>query len=188
MSLKNDELLKNVLNSLKKRTFFEKRALLPLKSGLFLPCGTSKTEKSHFFRDFPDLGAGPRKCAAGGRPYRPLFSGKSVSKPTESLGPWKPDFQNGVLDLGRVFSDFFRDFPTFPEISLFSTFSLFPTFLAVLHVKISLLSSKSSILAPFFMPTRLFFIFRREFATNQHVYTARDRHSIKYFMIDCGFN
>ena len=78
----------------------------------------------------------------GGRPYRPLFTVNPCTMPTESLGPWKPDFQKRPLGGKSDFLAFFRLF------RLFSTFSrktaLFP-FLAVLHVKKCLRSPKKAL-------------------------------------------
>jgi len=103
----------------------------------------------------------PKKCLFRGRPYRPLFTVNPGTMPTESLGPWKPDFQKRPL---APKSDFFAFFRLFPLFSTFSRFFPFLHFLAVLHTKNRSGSPKKAFCTLFFafsgtflMPTHLFY-------------------------------
>jgi hypothetical protein len=64
------------------------------RNGLFFDVKVKEIEKRGCFRENPEK---PEKPDFGGRPYRPLFSVKIASKPTESLGPQKPGFQKRAL-------------------------------------------------------------------------------------------
>jgi len=83
-----------------------------------------------------------KKCLFGGRPYRPLFTVNPCTMPTESLGPWKPDFQKRPLG-GK--SDFLAIFALFGTFSTFSRKMALFSLLAVLHVKNTLRSPKSAL-------------------------------------------
>ena len=96
-----------------------------------------------------------------GRPYRPLFTVNPCTMPTESLGPWKPDFQKRPLG-GK--SDFFVFFVIFRHFSSFSRKSAFSHFLRVGQPKKCSGTPKNGLWTPFsstfgyvFMPTHLFY-------------------------------
>ena len=107
-----------------------------------------KSRKSRISPIFSKISKIPVFGGPGGRPYRPLFTGKPCTMPTESLGPWKPDFQKRPLAGPPGKTDFFRLFWDFPGFSRKSPISRIFDFSLVLHTKKSGSSTKTAVSGP----------------------------------------